>query len=261
MSNEELVERVRNGDEALIPQLWEQVERFISMQARRYLRAAEERGNASMFEVDDLVQEAYFAMLRAVDYYDAERGGFLKILELCCKTAFAEVAGYCRSGQRSDAMNRSISGDVLLVDDGDITLLDTIPADGPMVEDVATATMYQQQLHDVLDRALAGLTTKQETILRHRYYRGETQDTVAAGLGCTHANVSDQERAALRHLYDARALNGLGEFLETHTNYYKCTGLSHFKRTGTSAVEAITIRREELARKWLKSRRKGGSGT
>ena len=31
MSNEELAERIRDGNESLIPQLWEQVERFISM--------------------------------------------------------------------------------------------------------------------------------------------------------------------------------------------------------------------------------------
>ena len=261
MSNEELAERIRDGDESLIPQLWEQVERFISMQARRYLRAVEERSTAPAFEVDDLVQEAYFAMLRAVDYYNAERGGFLGILELCCKTAFAEVAGYRRSGQRADALARSISGDAPLSEDDDFTLLDTIPADGPEVEDAATAGMYRQQLHDALDHALAELTTRQETILRRRYYRGETQEAIAADLNCTHANVGDQERAALRRLYDARALNGLGEFLETYTNYYAHTGLSSFKRTGASAVEAITIRREELARRWLNSRKKGGNGT
>lgn len=260
MSNEEIAERIRSGDESLIPQLWEQVERFISVQARRYLRAVEERGAAPMFEVDDLVQEAYFAMLRAVDYYDAERGGFLKILELCCKSVFAEVAGYRRSGQRSDALSRSISGDTPLVEDGDLSLLDTIPADGPTVEDAATRAMYQQQLHDALNHALAGLTTRQETILRRRYYQGETQEAIAADLECTGANVGNQERAALRHLYDARALNGLGEFLETHTNYYAHTGMSHFKHTGASAVETIAIKREELARKWLNSRRKGGKG-
>ena len=260
MSNEEIVERIRSGDESLIPQLWEQVERFISMQARHYLRAVEERGAAPTFEVDDLVQEAYFAMLQAVDYYDAERGDFLRILELCCKTAFAEVAGYRRSGQRSDALPRSISGDALLAEDGDLTLMDTIPADGPTVEDAATAAIYQQQLHDALDHALAGLTTRQETILRRRYYQGETQEAIATDLDCTRANVSDQERAALHHLYDARALNGLGEFLKMHTNYYAHTGMSHFKHTGTSAVETIAIKREELARKWLNSRRKGGKG-
>lgn len=261
MSNEELAERIRDGDESLIPQLWEQTEKFIAMQARRYLRAIEERGTILTFELDDLIQEAYFSLLQAVDYFNAERGGFLAILELCCKTAFAEVAGYRRGGQRSDALSRSISGDAPLAEDSDLTLMDTIPADGPAVEDTATMAMYQQQLHDALDYALAGLSARQETILRRRYYQGETQETIAAGLGCTHANVSDQERAALRHLYDARVLNGLGEFLETHTNYYAHTSLSHFKHTGTSAVEAIAIKREELVRKWLTSRRKGGKGT
>ena len=261
MSNEELAERIRGGDESLIPQLWDQVERFVSMQARHYLRAVEERGTTPVFEADDLVQEAYFAMLRAVDYFDAGRGGFLGILELCCKTAFAEVAGYRRSKQRSDALSKSISGDVPLVEDGDLTLIDTIPADGLAVEDAATAAMYQQQLHDALDHALSDLTTRQEMILRRRYYQGETQEAIASDLDCTGANVGDQERAALRRLYDARVLNGLGEFLETHTNYYAHTGPSHFKHTGASAVETIAIRREELARRWLNSRRKGGKGT
>lgn len=56
------------------------------------------------------------------------------------------------------------------------------------------------------------------------------------------------------------SLSSWSKPLKNHTNYYAHTGMSHFKHTGASAVETIAIKREELARKWLNSRRKGGKG-
>ena len=68
MTNEELVERVRAGD-ANIMELWNPLRGFIRKVARRY----EERA-----ELDDLMQESFFALEKAVALYDPDGGATFK---------------------------------------------------------------------------------------------------------------------------------------------------------------------------------------
>ena len=259
MSNEELVMKIKAGDQSLIPQLWEQVSRFLAWRAGQYFRVeVEDRGMAPSFEVDDLIQEAYFAVLQAINYYDPDKGAnFLTILSFPLKSAFGRVAGYRTSRQRNDGlnMNHAISGDAQIGEEDDFTLFDTLPADGPGTEALAIEDEYQRQLHDVLEKAMKTLPEQQADILRRRYYDGETCDRIAADIGCTPQNVSSQEGTALTHLYKGKKLNGLDQFLEEHTDYYAKVGIEQYRATGLSAVEKIAIRRERLVQKWLKKHR------
>lgn len=68
MTNEELVERVRAGNANII-ELWQQMKRFIRKVARRYEDHA---------ELDDLMQESFFALERAVALYDPGGGSSFK---------------------------------------------------------------------------------------------------------------------------------------------------------------------------------------
>lgn len=67
MSNEQLVIQIRAGIDVAdnMLQLWEQNRRFIFKMANRYRGQAEE---------DDLVQEGYLGLSRAVDGYDPDQG-------------------------------------------------------------------------------------------------------------------------------------------------------------------------------------------
>ena len=257
MSNEELAVAIQAGDQSLIPQLWEQVQKFVAMQAGKYFRReTKDRGIVTGYDLEDLIQQSYFALLSAVDRFDPEKGGFLSILDLCLKSSFQDVAGYRTARQRNDGLAFSVSGDVPLGEDSDLTLLDTLPSQAPETEDAAIEGEYQQQLHEVLEKAMSNLSDKQNEILRRRYYRQETCIQIGADMGCTSQSVSDQEQAALRHLYNARSLNGLSQFLETHTNYYQKVGVREYKMTRSSSVEKIVLHRERLVERWLKGARK-----
>lgn len=252
ISNEELAIRIGGGEPELVQQLWTQVERFAAMQARKYYRRIQGHMDAPLFEVEDLTQEAYFALLNAVERFDATRGGFLGIFELCLKTAFSRASGNRTSAQRHDGLKRSVSGDVPVNEEGDTSLFDLIPADEESAEILAIEPLYQQQLHDTLESALKKLPQQQESILRDYYYCDLTCDAIASNIGCSISNVSDLRRKALCSLYDSKQLNGLSEYIDANTNFYQKVGVRQFKSTGTSAVEAIVERREQLAAKWLK---------
>ncbi|MBR0281374.1 MAG: sigma-70 family RNA polymerase sigma factor [Oscillibacter sp.] len=259
-TNEELAAAIRAGQKELLPQLWNQVERFVVRQASRVMTLSGGFGGGAEFE--DLYQSGYLALVAAVEGYDPERGmSFIGYLAFTLKTAFAEVGGIRNARQANDALRHAGSLDAPVGDDdGDATLADMIPAAAPEPEDLAVESLYIRQLHDALEAAMRDLSHPQRDILRRRYYGGQTQATIAAALGCTGAGVSEQERAALDRLYRARTVNGLSEFLETHTNYYQAVGPGTFQRTGTSAVEKIVLKREQLAQKWLRAHEmtKGG---
>ena len=250
-SNEELAAAIRAGQKELLPQLWNQVERFVARQASRVVRLSDGGG----VEFDDLYQSGYLALVAAVETYDPERGrSFIGWLSLALKTAFAEAGDYRTERQANDPLRRAGSLDAPFGDDdGDGTLADIIPAADPEPEDLAVESLYIRQLHDALEAAMNDLTPKQRAILYGRYYHGQTHEAIAAALRCSASNVSEQERAALARLYKARTLNGLSEFLEIHTNYYQGSGPGAFQRTGMSAVENIVVKRERLVKRWLKS--------
>ena len=68
LSNEELAMRIAAGEKNLTLQLWQQIENFVKAQAIKYYVCCDIDGTAS-FEVDDLIQEAYFALIQAIEYF------------------------------------------------------------------------------------------------------------------------------------------------------------------------------------------------
>lgn len=252
LSNEALALRIQQGEVDLIPQLWEQVVKFIAMKAREYISRKEQQGLPCSGEEADLTNQAYFGFLNAVKYFDPEAGNFLTILNLAIKTSFAEAAGYQRAAQRLDCIRDAVSGDAPIGEDG-FSLFDTVPDSGESVEELATRELYLSQLRRALNRAMEDLPSQQEMILRAHYYDELTRDEIAEDLGCTQSNVGQQEQAALSALYKARFQNGLNEYLEQNTNYNIRIGVNRFKNTGMSAVEAVVLQRERLVEKWMKA--------
>lgn len=97
MTNEEMVRAIQNGRRDLIPQLWDQVVDFIRYMASKRLKSAPEE-KQDLF--DDMVNEAYFYVLRAVETFDSARGTlFITHLQYHIKTAFTAVI-YTVAGHR-----------------------------------------------------------------------------------------------------------------------------------------------------------------
>lgn len=71
MTNEELVALIQGGDREKLPQLWEQVERFVAQQANRRLVLS---GGLGGVEFGDLYNAGYLALVAAVDTFDPEAG-------------------------------------------------------------------------------------------------------------------------------------------------------------------------------------------
>lgn len=257
MTNKELAVRIQQGERELIPQLWEQVVRFITAQAHDYISLRIQNGQRCDGELGDFVDQAFFGFLSAIRLFDPDAGNFLTILKLAIKTSFSEVAGCRRATQRSDCANVAVSGDAK-VTSADFCLFDTVQDDRADPAMQVVEALYLEQLRTALDRAMQQLPDGQADILRARYYGGLTQKKIAGEFGCTSSNVGRMERAALSTLYADRAQNGLDQFLEEHTNWDLHVGVKRFKSTHTSSVEEIVFQREELVSRWIKEHCGGG---
>jgi len=196
LTNEELAQHIQQGDNGYMPQLWEQVRRFIAGQALRLYNALEDtRG----IEPDDLIQQGYFAVVAAVRYYDPARGlKFATYLTRTLKTAFAEALG--RRGSKRDALLQARSLDEPLDDSGEYTLLDTIGdrAGQSNVEEWEESA-YNRDLREALDNALDYLNDRHRQEIRRHYYFGQTYDSIGKLYGVNgNAVVGDIDRAFIQ---------------------------------------------------------------
>lgn len=82
MTNEELALQIRAGERGRITELWARVRRFALWRARRW--AAFGRG----VTVDDLEQEAFIALLDALERWREADGPLLSVYALRLKAAF-----------------------------------------------------------------------------------------------------------------------------------------------------------------------------
>lgn len=261
LSNEELAMRIAAGEKNLTLQLWKQIENFVKAQAIKYYVCCDIDGTAS-FEVDDLIQEAYFALIQAIEYFPKTDGQckFSTYFSRCLRGKFCEVRKGRYASQMNDAFRNSKSLDVFISDDSDETFLDMLESD-ENVEEVVTNSIYNQSLHAAVELALKHLSEQEEKVIRGIYYDGFSANELARIKKCTKQSILYIKNKALEKLYNERNENGLGNFLEEHTNYHQTVSLQYFKNTGISSVEKIVLKREALTNKYLKKHFKALKGT
>lgn len=247
MSNEELATAIQKGQSDLIARLWDQTEAFIRFRARSAMSNIPARCGVTE---EDLSQCGYFALISAVETYDADKGGFLSWLDFYLKQEFAKAGGY-RTSHR-DPLNEARSLDVPMTgedSDGDSPFVDFLPSER---DDYAEADerIFQEQLHTALDEAMDKLPEAQSAVLRKRYWSGTKLQTLADARGVSIEEIRRRERGGLRNLLHSSSARKLAEFLDENTNYFAGIGARSYQQSGTSSVEYAVLRREDLTRLW-----------
>lgn len=236
MTNEELVALIQAGDREKLAELWDQVERFVALQAHRRIVLTNGLGGVT---AEDLSQSGYIALVVAADSYDPEAGcSFIGWLALALKNAFAEAGGY-RTSKR-DPLQGAASLDTPLEDsEGTWADLQEDPAAAQALQDVEDG-IWRKQLREALAAALTELPDNQAETLRRRYYAGQTLEQTTAATGVYPETARQRERKALRAL---RRRQELQQFVEERTPYY----MNISARTGERTTEMIVLKRERLA--------------
>lgn len=153
-SNEQLVKLIQEGNDDLIPTLWEQVERFIHLKANL---KAKEMDKEELTE--DLHHEGFFALIKAIKGFNPSSGAsFIHYLSFHLKNSFNTALGLRGTRKQNDPLHNAISFDIPLNAEEDTTLKDLIIDPGseePLrsIED----TDYYRNIESILSKAITAI--------------------------------------------------------------------------------------------------------
>lgn len=144
---------VQNGELDVLT-LWAAVRGYAYRKARRWAAALEYRSGQ---DVEDLMQEAFLAMLRAVGLWEQYKGmGFIGVYELTLRDGFSRACGCRTKREAEDPLRSSISLDAPIGEDGEEA--GTL---GSLVPDESAERLFlgieQQELADAVQESLQSL--------------------------------------------------------------------------------------------------------
>ena len=235
MSNEELVEKIQAGHTDLIEVLWQQNLRFVWGMAHGWKRAFE---NHPEFDEEDLTQQAYFALLDTIKYFQPEKenASFLQLFKLCLKRQFQIAIGVYTSKRDACFMATVRIDAPVNADEPDgLTVGDTLPdpASEAPFEALETSSM-----RSVMDAVADDVLTEQQQ---------EIYTNLLNGAGCAAQYQREKVLSILRS--DPRILQlwlDLTDQRETVVDvidrYMQRVGSRSFHETGASSVEATVLR-------------------
>lgn len=188
MTNEELVALIQAGERDKLPELWDQVERFVALQANRLLHAmGPDKAALAGVEFGDLYNSGYFALVDAVERYEHREAGakFITFFAMRLKTYFSETTGFRLARQRKDPLNSAKSMDARLKegdeDSGAFGDFIPDPRAAQALQDVED-TMQRDYTRKAVREALEQLPTEERLAIKARYYEGLT--VKASGGAC-----------------------------------------------------------------------------
>lgn len=202
MTNEELALRAQQGDEEAFLELWEQMQRYIYYVAYRWL---DNYGQSKLgVDVEDLVQEGYFALRMAVKAYNPAKGFmFSAYLGVSLRRVFAEAAGFRKAKQ---ALNYAISLDEPIDKNDSVTGLSMLGmiADDFDLEQATLETLYIQQLRQALDDAMGIVPEKTRLLLKMYFYSGVSPEKLAEMNGVSGVTIRSRMESGLDMIYCRR---------------------------------------------------------
>lgn len=244
MTNEELAAMIKEGNTGLIPSLWEQVERFTAAKARDYFNLHPLTCAAAGVTLDDLQQEAYFALLDAVRYFDPEAGNtFLTYMKYPLQNAFNALCGRRTQKGKQAPLNHSKSI-YTPIGEEDITIADTLEDEGAAADfQQSEDSIYNSQLHNALEECLATLPEIQEAAIRCRFYEGLTIAQTGEKIGLSRTQSQNREYEGLRALrrgWNRKRLEPFQEDIISRHAYH--SSFSLWRYTGTSSTEYTAMK-------------------
>lgn len=258
--NNTLAQLARRGNEAALAHLWEINRPVLHTMFWRWYDRNRSIADAAGLTLEDFEQEGFFAVKRAAEYHDPEKGSFLTALQYFVKHQIREatIGGHGRymtteEGKTvrlpADPLSSASSLDEQLPsDDDDRTIADMVadPAAVQAFEDTEEA-LYLEQLRAILDKALAMLPEQQREVVRGRFFEKLTLKQAGECVGVSASRAAQLEAYGLRALRRNASLRRFyGEDLLSRA--YRGTGFGAWARRG-SVEERLVERQEEKERR------------
>ena len=210
MTNEELVQKIKEGQPNLINDLWTQIERFVRSYTIKLYNTWYDRCQSMGLEPDDLYQASALVLNSAIKYFSLDKGTkFLTVYTYFLRTQFYKEIKVNHSGNKCYIRPIcDLSLDEPIYNDSDITL------SALLVDDTAeyAYTSYEDyefnnQLHSQLKLAMQVLN-ENEVLVIDKYYNSKMRmSDIARLLNITRTHVYTIHRRALNKLKLSNTLN------------------------------------------------------
>lgn len=258
--NNTLAQLARRGNEAALAQLWEINRPVLRTMFWRWYDRNRSIADAAGLTLEDFEQEGFFAVKRAAEYHDPEKGSFLTALQYFVKhqirAAIIGEHGRYKTTEEgktvripADPLSSASSLDEKLPsDDDDRSLVDVVPdpAAAQAFESVER-DIYTEQLRAALDKALAMLPEQQREVIRARFFEKLTLKQAGECMGVSASRAAQLEYYGLRAMRRNAALRRFyGEDLLSLA--YHGTGFGAWAHRG-SVEERLVERQEEKERR------------
>lgn len=242
-TNEELATHIKAGETDLIPQLWQQIERFVKYQANK---VAASLSSTAFVDADDFIQAGYFAMLKAVEAWQSDSEfKFITYLNTHLKNEFAECGGWKTSKGKTEWIKAPLSLDAPIYEDDDgneITLLDITPCLHDDCERVEYC-LYIDECRKAINKALDAIPVDCADAVRSFYLYGKSLSQYADEIGVLPQLIQRRKQQGLREL---RKDKTLAKFYYADDDIasaaMKCVGLDAYNRKRSSATERVALR-------------------
>lgn len=238
-----------------------------------------------IYEIEDLLQIAFIAIVKAVQQYDVEKenASFLELYKYCIwneiRSTQSELPAYLKSEIRRYKMiynklykeNGEEPSDKEMFQEMNIsleklykikhTLQSSVSIDTPLSEDsditikdtiidskaheVAQDELEKEDLNRIIRVALNKLTEKERNIIEKRYYKNFTFEKIGQDMNFTKARAKEIECNAILKLRRDDKFRKK-VFDYTSLNEYKKVGVNEFNRTWTSSTEWVVLKRENI---------------
>lgn len=244
MTNEQLALNIQNGNRAALAELWGAVRPLLlSMAWKFYTRQGKERCAQRGVALEDLQQEAFFALYDAVQAYKPEKGYLLTTyLSRATENRFKAcmgIQGKLDALNHADRLERPIPGDEEGREQGDVIPDEKAEAALFAVDD----RQEQEHFHNVLEQALGELSVVQEAVLRHRFTRKHTRKETAEALHITAEAVRREEARALQLLRGKPAVLCLREEVLETAAYHGTGWFSWYFEQGSVEERLVESRK------------------
>lgn len=206
-TNEELAERIKAGERDLLPLLWQMNKRSI------YLLAVKYRGVISQHafvDLEDFIQCGYFALLEAVEAYDAARGWKLSAyLPFKYKKQVYAMFGNVRDGDARifPLAPSSLNVPIENKDGHETEVIDLLEDEkaGRLEEDCE-----KEELRQIVRAAVDKLPERERFTIREVYFAGKLKTQLVDGRHFKNQfEVTRAEDRAFRFLRRDQALQAL----------------------------------------------------
>lgn len=290
MSNEELVEQIRNGYHVTenMQVLYENNLPLIKKFIRPYTYYEPE---------EDLLQEAFFGLYEAVQHYESsENVLFMTYARYWIKQSIQrymensgsvirissayrqKIAHYKKAAQEFEQtygriptdeeiadygllplseiqkirsyMQEVVSLDAPIKADEELSLSDTIADDFSLEDDTVDKIFAEYQQSELWGIVERYTDNQQERVIKEYYREGKTLSQIARESGISLERIRQYRAAGLRRLRRNKALREIREKCEVVEASAYRSGFNGFKEHGDSIVEHIALRRTELEQRY-----------